>query len=62
MEDARRYIEIYGKWRDQLLEKKTFELFLSILHTLTQVMQFFADSTFRESASVGGSAGAQQRT
>lgn len=46
MEDARRYIEIYGRCRDQLLEKRTFELFLSILKTLTQVMQFFADSTF----------------
>lgn len=48
MDDARRYIEIYGKCRDQLLETKTFELYQSILQTLTHVMQFFADSSFRE--------------
>lgn len=49
MDDARRYIEIYGRCRDELLERRTFELYLSILKTLTQVMQFFADSTFRKS-------------
>ncbi|KAL2286016.1 hypothetical protein FJTKL_07263 [Diaporthe vaccinii] len=45
MDDAKRYyIEIYGKYRDQLLEKKTFELYLSILKALNHIMQFFVDS------------------
>lgn len=49
MDDAKRYIEIYGRWRDQLLEKRTFELYLSILEALKHIMQFFADSSFRKS-------------
>ncbi|KAK2598553.1 hypothetical protein N8I77_011956 [Diaporthe amygdali] len=46
MDDAKRYIEIYGKYRDQLLEKKTFELYMSILTALKHVMQFFVDSSW----------------
>lgn len=49
MDDARKYIKIYSRCRDQILEKRTFELYLSILKTLTHVMQFFADSSLRES-------------
>ncbi|KAH8769183.1 hypothetical protein F5883DRAFT_65963 [Diaporthe sp. PMI_573] len=45
MDDAKRYIEIYGKNREQLLEKKTFDLYLSILTALKHIMQFFADSS-----------------
>lgn len=50
LHDAKRYIDIYGKYRDHLLEKRTFELYLSILTALTHVMQFFADSSFRKSS------------
>ncbi|KAJ0122198.1 hypothetical protein J7T55_002710 [Diaporthe amygdali] len=46
LDDAKRYIEIYGKYRDQLLEKKTFELYMSILTALKHVMQFFVDSSW----------------
>lgn len=46
MDDAKQYIEIYGKYRDQLLERKTFELYLSILTALKHIMQFFADSSW----------------
>lgn len=49
MDDAKRYIEIYGRYRDQLLEKKTFELYLSILKALNHIMQFFVDSTWSKS-------------
>lgn len=45
MEDARRYIEIYKDYRNQLLERKTFDLYLSILTALNHIMQFFADSS-----------------
>lgn len=48
MDDAKRYIEIYGRYRDQLLEKKTFELYLSILKSLNHIMQFFVDSSWSE--------------
>ncbi|KAG8162852.1 hypothetical protein KVR01_007330 [Diaporthe batatas] len=46
MDDAKRYIEIYGIYRDQRLERKTFELYLSILTALKHIMQFFADSSW----------------
>ncbi|KAI3391982.1 hypothetical protein diail_6389 [Diaporthe ilicicola] len=46
MDEAKRYIEIYGIYREQLLEKKTFELYLSILKTLKEIMQFFVDSSW----------------
>lgn len=49
MDDAKRYIEIYGRFRDQLLEQKTFELYLSILRALNHIMQFFVDSSWSES-------------
>jgi hypothetical protein len=45
MEGARKYIMIYQDYRDQLLERKTFDLYLSILTSLNHIMQFFADST-----------------
>lgn len=49
MDDAKRYIEIYGRYREQRLEKKTFELYLSILKALKQIMQFFVDSSWSKS-------------
>lgn len=49
MDDAKRYIDIYGRFRDQLLEQKTFELYLSILRALNHIMQFFVDSSWSES-------------
>lgn len=49
MDDAKRYIEIYGRFRDQLLEKRTFELYLSILRALNHIMQFFVESSWSES-------------
>lgn len=49
MDDAKRYIEIYGRCRDQPLEKKTFELYLSILTALKHIMQFFVDSSWSKS-------------
>lgn len=49
MDDAKRYIEIYDRFRDQVLEKKTFELYLSILKALNHIMQFFVDSSWSES-------------
>jgi hypothetical protein len=55
MDDAKRYIEIYGKNREQLLEKKTFDLYLSILTALKHIMQFFADSSLSKSEYAGHS-------
>lgn len=49
IDDAKRYIDIYGNCRDQLLEKKTFELYLSILKALKHIMQFFVDSSWSRS-------------
>ncbi|KAK7698462.1 hypothetical protein SLS64_012454 [Diaporthe eres] len=46
MDDAKRYIEIYRGCQDQLLEKSTFQLYLSVLKALNQIMQFFVDSTW----------------
>lgn len=51
MDDAKRYIEIYGRYRDQLLERKTFELYMSILTALKHIMRFFADSSWSKSDS-----------
>ncbi|KAH7000123.1 hypothetical protein EDB80DRAFT_723213 [Ilyonectria destructans] len=48
IENTRRYIEIYSELRDQHLEARTFDLYLSILKALTHIMQFFADSSFRK--------------
>jgi hypothetical protein len=50
MEGARKYIIIYKDYPDQLLERKTFDLYLSILTSLNHVMQFFADSSASESS------------
>lgn len=48
MDSARKYIYIYRDHPDQLLERKTFDLYLAILKALTHIMQFFADSSIRE--------------
>ncbi|KAH8669871.1 hypothetical protein BGZ61DRAFT_399325 [Ilyonectria robusta] len=48
IENTRRYIEIYSELRNQHLEARTFDLYLSILKALTHIMQFFADSSFRK--------------
>ncbi|KAH7144592.1 hypothetical protein B0J13DRAFT_47620 [Dactylonectria estremocensis] len=48
IENTRRYIEIYSESRDQHLEARTFDLYLSILRALVHIMQFFADSSFRK--------------
>lgn len=48
IDGARRYIQIYSQVRDQLLERRTFDLYRSILRALTHIMQFFADSSFRK--------------
>lgn len=50
MEGARKYIMIYQDYRDSLLERKTFDLYLSILTSLNHIMQFFADSSASESS------------
>ncbi|KKY35732.1 hypothetical protein UCDDA912_g04340 [Diaporthe ampelina] len=46
MDEAKRYIDIYGRCREPALEKKTFELYLSILTALRHIMQFFVDSSW----------------
>lgn len=43
IQGAQTYVKVYTDRRDQSLERKTFELFLAILRTLTHIMQFFAD-------------------
>ncbi|KAJ9156115.1 hypothetical protein NKR23_g1372 [Pleurostoma richardsiae] len=48
MESARKYIRIYSRLRDTTLERRTFELYLSILRTLTYIMLFIAESSFRK--------------
>ncbi|KAI0453850.1 hypothetical protein F5B21DRAFT_478091 [Xylaria acuta] len=48
LEHSRRYIEIYADLRDHFLEKRTFDLFRSILRTLSHIMRFFKDSAFRK--------------
>ncbi|KAI0965291.1 hypothetical protein F4678DRAFT_467631 [Xylaria arbuscula] len=47
LERSRKYIKIYADQRDHVLEKKTFDLFRSILRTLSHVMRFFKDSAIR---------------
>jgi hypothetical protein len=54
MDSARKYISIYRDHRDQLLERKTFDLYLAILKALTHIMQFFADSSIREQSLPAG--------
>lgn len=54
MDSARKYISIYKDHPDQLLERKTFDLYLAILKALTHIMQFFADSSIREQSYPGG--------
>lgn len=49
MDEAKRYIDIYGRCREPALEKKTFELYLSILTALRHIMQFFVDSSWSKS-------------
>ncbi|KAI0103756.1 hypothetical protein GGR51DRAFT_251553 [Nemania sp. FL0031] len=48
IEHSRRYVKIYADLRDHFLEKRTFDLFRSILRTLSHIMRFFKDSTFRK--------------
>ena len=48
MEGARKYVQIYRDHPEHLLERKTFDLYLSILKCLTHIMQFFADSSTSE--------------
>ncbi len=48
IDGSRRYIQIYSQSRDHFLERRTFELYLSILKALTHIMRFFADSAFRK--------------
>ncbi|KAK8116432.1 uncharacterized protein PG998_004713 [Apiospora kogelbergensis] len=48
MESARRYVQIYDENQDRSLEKKTFNLFRTILRALIQIMKFFTDSKTRE--------------
>jgi len=57
MDDARKYISIYRDHPDQLLERKTFDLYLAILKALTHIMQFFADSPIREQSFPDGDMG-----
>ncbi|KAI0548227.1 hypothetical protein F4679DRAFT_551685 [Xylaria curta] len=47
LEHSRRYIKIYADLRDHFLEKRTFDLFRSILRTLSHIMRFFKDSALR---------------
>lgn len=49
MDDAKRYVEIYRERQDQRLERKTFELYRSIVTALKHIMQFFADSSWSKS-------------
>ncbi|KAI0183505.1 hypothetical protein EV127DRAFT_446927, partial [Xylaria flabelliformis] len=48
LEHSRRYIKIYADLRDHFLEKRTFDLFRSILRTLSHIMRFFNDSALRK--------------
>ncbi|KAI1734073.1 hypothetical protein F4680DRAFT_365004 [Xylaria scruposa] len=48
LEHSRRYIKIYADLRDNFLEKRTFDLFRSILRTLSHIMRFFKDSALRK--------------
>ncbi|KAI0812813.1 hypothetical protein GGR55DRAFT_637974 [Xylaria sp. FL0064] len=48
LERSRRYVKIYADLRDNSLERRTFDLFRSIVRTLCHVMQFFKDSTVRK--------------
>ncbi|KAI0442771.1 hypothetical protein F4803DRAFT_562076 [Xylaria telfairii] len=48
LERSRRYIKIYADLRDNFLEKRTFDLFRSILRTLSHIMRFFKDSALRK--------------
>ncbi|KPM38557.1 hypothetical protein AK830_g7978 [Neonectria ditissima] len=43
MESARRYVDMYGQMRNQLLEERTVQLFRAVLRLLRHVMQFFVD-------------------
>ncbi|KAI1747728.1 hypothetical protein F4782DRAFT_520175 [Xylaria castorea] len=48
LEHSQRYIKIYADYRDHFLEKRTFDLFRSILRTLSHIMRFFKDSALRK--------------
>ncbi|KAI1274635.1 hypothetical protein F5Y07DRAFT_410066 [Xylaria sp. FL0933] len=48
LERSRRYVKIYADLRDNSLERRTFDLFRSIIRTLCHVMQFFKDSAVRK--------------
>ncbi|KAF3025095.1 hypothetical protein E8E14_014568 [Neopestalotiopsis sp. 37M] len=43
IQGAQNYVKLYADRQDQFLERKTFDLFLAILKTLTHIMQFLAD-------------------
>ncbi|KAI1820005.1 hypothetical protein F4861DRAFT_534017 [Xylaria intraflava] len=48
LEHSRRYVQIYKDLGDNFLELRTFDLFRSILRTLSHVMRFFKDSALRK--------------
>lgn len=52
LDNAKRYVEIYYKKRYSNLERKTFDLYLSILRALKHVLKFFADSSASEALHV----------
>ncbi|KAI1858928.1 uncharacterized protein JN550_012286 [Neoarthrinium moseri] len=49
IQGAQTYVKVYSDRRPQALEKKTFDLFLAILRSLTHIMQFFAEGSIRKS-------------
>ncbi|ETS73822.1 hypothetical protein PFICI_14768 [Pestalotiopsis fici W106-1] len=48
IQGAQNYVRIYAGRQDQLLERKTFDLFLAVLRALTHIMQFFADGGLKK--------------
>ncbi|KAI0198182.1 hypothetical protein F4808DRAFT_265975 [Astrocystis sublimbata] len=48
IEHSQRYVKIYADTKDHYLEKRTFELFRTILRALINIMRFFNDSAFRK--------------
>jgi hypothetical protein len=52
LERSRRYVTIYANLREHALEKRTYELFRSILRTLCHIMRFFKEGTLRKRTSV----------
>ncbi|KAH9905189.1 hypothetical protein F4778DRAFT_802664 [Xylariomycetidae sp. FL2044] len=48
VKSAGRYVKIYSGHQDSSLERLTFDLFRSILRTLTHIMKFYTDSSTRK--------------